>query len=118
MAPRVSGDLFDLDCQYLCHQCNCVTTRGKHLSAEVFRRYPYADIYSSRVDGHRDPPGTIILRGNPAVGHRYIVNLMGQYYPGSSRYANDTYQHREAWFQQCLLKITTLIPAGSSIGFP
>jgi hypothetical protein len=83
MIEIVTGDLFDSKEKYLCHQCNCVTNKAAHLAQSVFEHYPYADIYSARTEPSK--PGTIEIRGN-GQDQRYVIALLGQYYPGKSKY--------------------------------
>src|SRR4029079_3718629 len=104
---EVEGDLLECAESALCHQCNCVTTTGAHLSAAVFRRFPHADIYRTRTK--RDVPGTIVLRGDPSKAQRFVINMLGQLYPGKSRYANDSAEKRLQWFQSCLDGIGKLV---------
>src|SRR5574338_875912 len=117
MIEIVSGDIFDSTEKYLCHQCNCVTQKAAHLSKDVFARYPYADIYA----GRRQPnnPGTIEIRGN-GQDQRYIVNILGQYYPGNPKFplSNlDGVQAREKYFHKALLALAK-VPDLESVAFP
>lgn len=115
MVTEVKGDLLLHPAEYICHQCNCVTERSAHLSKSVFTRFPHADIYSDRKDGHRDEPGSIVVCGDGKT-ERYVVNLLGQYYPGRSRYNNDSPEKRLNWFSECL-EVLEIIDA-KSIAFP
>lgn len=113
----VAGSLFDATEQYVVHQTNCVTTKGAHLSADMFVRFPYADVYVDRLkSGKRDAPGSIIVRGD-GKEQRYVINAMGQFYPGKSRFNNDTQALRRPWFQSCLDEIGKLTNL-TSIAFP
>ncbi len=119
----VKGDLFDADEKYFCHQCNCVTQKSAHLAYDVFKHYPWADIYSERPERFNPPndgkPGNIVIRGN-GEDERFVINLLGQYYPGSPRFPDskqDGTKARETAFQQCLQKIAAL-PALDSVAFP
>lgn len=117
MIEIVSGDLFDAKEKYLCHQCNCVTQKSAHLSKDVFEKYPYADIYTGRTNP--STPGTIEIRGN-GQDQRYVISLLGQYYPGRPKYPNsnkDGTETREKYFHQCLLRIAR-IPNLESVAFP
>lgn len=129
MIKVVYDNLFNAKEKYLCHQCNCVTNKAAHLAKDVFSKYPYADIYSERqkMDGsiyieHKEPltkPGSIIIRGN-GLDQRYIINLLGQYYPGKPQYINrllDSPEIRENYFYKTLLCIAK-IPNLESIAFP
>lgn len=117
MIDIVTGDIFDAKEKYLCHQCNCITKRAAHLSKDVFEKYPYADIYAARQDP--DEPGTIVIRGN-GIDQRYVVNMLGQYYPGTPKYPTsdkDGTLAREKYFHQCLLALAK-VPNLDSVAFP
>ena len=109
--------------QYLCHQCNCVTQRAAHMAKSVFGRYPYADIYTGREE--HDEPGTIIVVGgdysDEGQGERVIVNMLGQYYPGSPRFLTspkDGYDARVEYFRSCLWEMTELLDTSKTFAFP
>jgi O-acetyl-ADP-ribose deacetylase (regulator of RNase III) len=113
----VTGDIFDAKEKYLCHQCNCVTNKAAHLSKDVFARYPYADIYAGRTQPNQ--PGTIEIRGN-GQDQRYVVNCLGQYYPGVPKYptsSKDGTLVREKYFHRCLLALAK-VPNLESVAFP
>jgi O-acetyl-ADP-ribose deacetylase (regulator of RNase III) len=119
----INGDLFDATEQYICHQCNSVTTVGANLAQSMFKRFPHADIYSCRKKPHIpedfELPGNIIIRGDGKT-QRYVINIIGQYYPGPSKYPNssrDGWSVRQAAFQTCLDKIAK-IPGLKSVAFP
>ncbi len=118
----VQGNLFDSDARYICHQCNCVTTIGAHLAASMFKRFPYADIYAERnhsVPKDETTLGNIVIRGD-GESKRFVVNLLGQYYPGKSRFSagiRDGHITREEAFQSCLEKISQ-IENLHSVAFP
>lgn len=118
---EMEGDLLEAKEEYLCHQCNCVTVRGAHLSGSVFARFPHADIYKERIGRQpaRDEPGNIVVRGG-AEGERLVINMLGQFYPGKARFANDTGVLRRGWFQSCLDRITDLATKSPirSLAFP
>jgi len=115
MIKVVQGNLFQSKETYLCHQCNCVTNRSKHLAKSVFTRFPYADIYSLR--GEHSQPGTIEIRGD-GKSQRFVIGMLGQYYPGRSKYPNasrDGTQARLTYFKDCLEKMESL---EGSFAFP
>jgi len=115
MFKIVEGNLFDCEETYLCHQCNCITNRSAHLAKSVFSKFPYADIYTHRKKP--DKPGTIILRGD-GISQPYVIGMLGQYYPGKSKYPNgkkDGYPARQAYFQSCLEQMEKLT---GSFAFP
>lgn len=117
MLKTIEDDLFTADAKYLVHQVNCISKRSAHLAKAVFSRYPYADIYSNR-DGP-SIPGTIIVCGN-GLDQRYVINLLGQYYPGKPKYpdsSKDGFEARKRYFYQGLWQISK-IPNLESIALP
>lgn len=117
MIEVVTGNLFKATEKYLCHQTNCVTNRAAHLSKEVFEKFPHADIYTKRE--FHDQPGTIIVRGNGA-DQRYVINMLGQYYPGNPKFPEakqDGTAARESYFLRCLGAVAK-IEKLESVAFP
>jgi len=120
----VNGNLFDSQEQYICHQCNAITAKAAHLAYSMFKRFPWADVYSPRLSYKIVPkigemPGNIIIKGN-GDSHRYVIALIGQYYPGKPKFPHSTKdgtQARETAFQRCLDEIR-LIPDLKSLAFP
>ena len=107
----VIGNLFDSDAQYICHQCNCLTKKGKYIAKDIFDKFKYANVYETREECHwkdaRDRPGTITVCGN-GKDERYVINMFGQYFPGIPRFPNSTvdgYEKRKEYFKQCLQAI-------------
>jgi hypothetical protein len=114
----VDKDIFESTEDYLCHQCNCVTTRAAHMAAAVFKKYPYADIYTRREG--QDEPGTIMVCGNKDKGQRQVINMLGQYYPGYSNSQSedgtlDSYKKRAEYFRSCLIHMSKM---EGSFAFP
>lgn len=117
MIEIITGDLFNATEKYLCHQCNCITNRAAHLAKDVFAKYPYSDIYTNRTEV--DKPGHIIIHGD-GLTQRYVVALLGQYYPGKSKYPEaelDGIFARERYFHQSLLRLAKVSNL-ESIAFP
>lgn len=112
----VRGNLLKAEEQYIAHQTNCVTNRSAHLSKSVFDRFPHADIYTNRKKHSK--PGTIVVRGD-GEDERFVINMLGQTYPGKPRYVDgrDGYLARERFFCLCLQKIAE-IPDLKSVAFP
>ena len=116
----VDGDLLDSTEQYICQQCNCLTTRTFGLSAAIAKKYPYANIYRGRKQP--DIPGTIKIVGN---GHdqRYIICMLAQYNKSKPNPLgkHDSFVDRQRWFRACLDRIGLLDRkdhALQSIAFP
>jgi len=145
MLHEIEGDLFESPEKYIVHQCNCVTTRAAHLAYHMFKRYPYSDVYTPRsgfgdklhadlllgnIDEapspqtiemmrQEDVPGDILIRGN-GKDQRYVIAILGQYFPGFVRYADsekDGFKARQRYFRSGLRKIAQ-IPSLESIAFP
>lgn len=114
----VDNDIFNSKEDYLCHQCNCVTSRAAHMAASVFKKYPYSDVYTGREK--HDKPGTIAVRGDKEKGKRLVVNMFGQFYPGYSNApggAVDGYDARAGYFRKCLIEMAKL-DSKASFAFP
>lgn len=108
----IKGDLLDATTDFICHQCNCVTKKGKGLSKAIFDKYPESNIYAPRlVNNYKDEPGTIKVINN-------VINIIAQYYPGKSRYANDTKEKRIEWFQTALDEINETYDGTYTFAFP
>jgi len=120
----VSGSLFDSTAKYIAHQCNCVTNKAAHLSADVFSRYPYADVYCTRVKEQnwrncRDKPGTIDIKGD-GLENRFVINMFGQIFPGKPKFPEsniDGYEARRFYFNNCLIAISKIKDL-ESVAFP
>lgn len=137
MLNEIEGDLFKSPEKYIVHQCNCVTTRAAHLAYHMFKQFPWSDVYSPRdgfgdkhhadslmkdiddVKPYHDIPGDILIRGN-GKDQRYVIAILGQYYPGFVRYTDsekDGIKARQKYFHQGLWKIAQ-IPSLESVAFP
>jgi len=121
----IEGDLLESEAQFIAHQCNCVSSSAAHLSRAVFERFPYSDIYSPRasVDKENRPiigeePGKIVIKGDGS-DERYIINIMGQLFPGMKfpDSSKDGTRAREGFFKEALSRIAQ-IPNLKSIAFP
>lgn len=114
--PKVEiiyGDLLDGDVarrsHVILHQCNCtmVARPAAGLAEEVFRKYPYSNIYSNSYWGRQ--PGQIIVStpSSQAWWKRHenwgpvVVALLGQKRPGGPS-TSDSYEQRVAWFREAL----------------
>jgi len=116
MLEIVTGSIFDSKEKYIVHQTNCITTRSAGIAKEIFDRYSYANLYSNRIKP--DTPGTIIVRGN-GLDQRYVIGLMGQYYPGKPKYPDaelDGIIARKKYFHKALMAIAR-IPDLESVAF-
>jgi hypothetical protein len=119
MFKIVTGDLMAATEMYICHQCNCISTRSAHLAYTMFKHYPHADIYSGRKKPNQ--PGTIKICGD-GEKERFVIDMLGQYYPGK-KYPNskkDGKKAREGFFQSCLNRMVDLYErtGSGSFAFP
>lgn len=117
MLEIITGSLFDATEKYICHQCNCVTNKAAHLAFDMFEKFPHSNIYAPRTSP--DKPGHIIIKGN-GQDERYVIALLGQYYPGKSKYPLSTLDGvpaREKYFYHSLLRLSK-VPDLESIAFP
>jgi O-acetyl-ADP-ribose deacetylase (regulator of RNase III) len=117
MIEIITGSIFNAKEKYIAHQCNCVTNRAAHLAKDMFAQFPHADIYSGRTSP--DKPGDIIIKGN-GDDQRYVIAMLGQYYPGFSKYPTsklDGIEARENYFYRALLRIAKITDL-ESIAFP
>ena len=119
MLQIVNGDLLESKCTIIAHQCNCKTQSAAGLSATIFAKFPYADVYSSRTTP--SIPGTVEICGNGRE-ERYVANMFAQRYPSVSKWKNDTSEMRQQWFRSCLDLIADFVMNSGlknvSVGFP
>jgi hypothetical protein len=113
----IEKSIFMSPSKYIVHQCNCVTNYAAHLAFSIFKQFPYADIYTNRTKP--DQPGTIIIRGD-GIQQRYVVSLLGQYFPGKPKYPTsikDGFDVRKLYFKKSLLELAK-VPDLESVSFP
>jgi len=112
----VAGDMLQSDCRYICHQCNCVTRNAAGLAAEIFHKFPWANVYYKQRYGEM---GRIIVSGD-GYNQRFVIGMFAQYYPGKAKYIDsplDGILARERAFATCLNSILKIEWLGS-VGFP
>ena len=120
---NIIGDLLDSDAEYIAHQCNTRTARGKNLAKSVFDRFPHANIYHrEHAKGHHSTVGTIEVCGGSYGSKdqsldRGVINMFAQKYPGKSKWDNDSYEKRLKWFRRCLYRIKEDLHNIRSIAF-
>jgi O-acetyl-ADP-ribose deacetylase (regulator of RNase III) len=117
MLDIVIGNIFDSKEKYLAHQTNCISKKSAGFAKDLFEKYNFADVYSNRTDPSQ--PGSIIISGD-GIDQRFIISLMGQYYPGKPKYPLSTLdgtKTREKYFHKALMSIAK-IKNLESIAFP
>jgi O-acetyl-ADP-ribose deacetylase (regulator of RNase III) len=108
---EVRGNLLEASEKYIVHQCNCKTTTPKGLSEQIFKKFPYANVYHEART-----PGTIKICGN-GKDKRFVVSLFAQNGPGKPT-SKETARQREKWFAKCLTELVNTIPKDSTVAFP
>ena len=66
-----------------------------------------------------EPPRKIVIKGN-GIDQRYVINMIGQWFPGRVKYPNsskDGYIARQKYFKNCLKEIMKIKDL-ESIAFP
>jgi len=122
----IRGDVRQSEARFIVHQVNSVTSTAAGLAAQIFRLFPWADIYSPRARALRpyrprpeELPGQIIVRGD-GESERFVINLVGQFYPGKPKNPDserDGYAARERAFAEALARVLE-IPDLKSVAFP
>jgi len=113
----INGNLLLAEEKYIVHICNCISKRAAYLAFDIFKKFPYADIYCGRTNP--DQLGNIIIRGN-GKDQRYIVALLAQFFPGNVRYPNsnlDGTKVRQKAFHKTLMKLAK-VPDLESVAMP
>jgi len=120
-----NSNLLESDAQYIVHQANCVTWKAAHLAYDIFKKFPYADIYEERYQkvmkdhNYTDKPGMIMIRGD-GNEQRYVIAILGQKFPGKPRAAEfeiDSFKKRQDYFFSGLQEIAKISNL-KSIAFP
>lgn len=107
----VNGDILETKCNFLMHQCNCISPYALGLAKKIFDKWPETNTYAGRanngggmryeslMEGYRS--GTYTIH-KIDIGFR-IVNMYAQFWPGPAL-ASDTGDERLKVFEQILLK--------------
>jgi hypothetical protein len=120
----VRADILGARDDYILQQCNCLCIRGHGLAATLAQRFEYANPYALRhpigtrnlaVVADRATPGSFSILYDPDQKQPAIINLFGQWRPGSvtAPYFHsypesdppETINIRERWFATGLTAI-------------
>ena len=123
----IEGDLLNAKETILCQQCNCVTMLSHGLTAQVAKKFPWADVYKRRkpktANCTSEPsiPGTIQIDHDPEEEYfegKTIIHMFGQWLPGipgkfypayqDLPKVNDGSADRIKYFKECLQKLDAL----------
>lgn len=115
MLKTITGDLIQAKEKYIVHQVNAVSHFAAGIAATIFEKFPYSNVYASRME--EDKPGDIIICGN-GKDERFVVNLVGQFYPGGpSESPIDNEKIRRDYFYKGLLRLAKINNL-ESVAFP
>ena len=101
----VEGNLLTMslgDNEYILHQANSKSKSGYGLAADIFKKYPQANIYKSGYTSRK--AGDVIIT-------KPVIALVGQQSPGKPT-ATETRDIRLVWFNQALNKLKSMINNG------
>ncbi|KAG9389470.1 swarming motility protein YbiA [Carpediemonas membranifera] len=114
----VHGDLLSFSkANSIAHQTNCKSTYAKGLATILFRRFPYADVYTNPSKAPTRTPGTITIHQDPMTKGKTVVNIYGQRYPGKPTPFEST-ANREDWFRQALKAMAEQQESIGTVAFP
>lgn len=102
----INKDILLSECDFIAHQCNCVTKKSRGLAKAIFDKYPQANTYSNNYNR---------ILGEISI-HGKIINMYAQKYPGGSK-SEKEYNDRLKYFKSCLKKINREFP-DKSIAMP
>ena len=122
------GDLLESNCDYICHQVNCMGKMNSGIAKQIREKWPIVFQNYMAKCNFSHPSGYIrpeVLLGdiqfvplyedyNKDIKHQQVINMFGQYGYG---YDGLRYTSYDA-FWSCLGKIKDSVPKGSTIGFP
>lgn len=120
---EITGNLLDIDTDYIMQQCNCVTVHAHGLSKAIGEKFPECRIYEKRrrlmhrncaIEEDRPEPGTFSITGR-------CINLFAQYRPGKPGVAylkkaypgkhDDGAVDRMRWFAEALERVGKHFPS-------
>jgi hypothetical protein len=101
IVETITGSLLDADCP-IAHQCNCVTKRAMGLSAQISKKWPWANVYGSLFKDKPRLPGTNrVIKKETVV----VICMFGQVNPGKPKKKPedpDSAESRLTYFKMCL----------------
>lgn len=109
-----NGDLFMSQSKYLCHQVNCLGKMGSGIARTVRNRFPTAyEEYRTFCQGANSPGMLLGKILQSECNGKTIMHMFAQERCGRHiRYTD------YAAFRECLRKIKSAVPTGSTIAFP
>lgn len=120
MVTYVKGDLLDSNCDYICHQVNCMGVMGAGIAKQIKGRYPEVyDAYRDRYDDYiqfnnESLLGSIDIVPISGKPGQHVINMYSQNKCGG---AGRRYTSYDA-FANALHHIRKAVPVEASIAFP
>ena len=115
MIHYINADLLDSDCNFICHQVNCMGKMGSGIAKQIRARWPEVyENYSRVVDFDMFGKAQILYIEDANIPYQCVVNLFAQQTYG---YDDNRYTSYDA-FWMCLNDLRLQIPEGSTIAFP
>ena len=130
MINVIKGNLLDSDCDYICHQVNCMGKMNSGVAKAIREKWPvvfkqYEELcdswhawahahYNKDPERHATRAMLGIAQLVPISETQTVINLFGQ---GSFGYDGKRYTSYDA-FWICLGEIKNNVPKGSKIAFP
>ena len=117
MVTHIKGNLLSSNCDYICHQVNCLGRMGSGIAKQIRDRFPevydsYIELCTNEYLKPEDLLGTIDIVG---VNAPYdVISIFGQMNYGFDGAVYTSY----IAFGHALEQIKEFIPEGSKIGFP
>lgn len=130
MINLIKGNLLDSDCDYICHQVNCMGKMNSGVAKAIRKKWPavfeeYKELceswhawahahYLQDPEQHAISAMLGIVQLVPISETQTVINLFGQGFYG---YDGKRYTSYDA-FWMCLGEIKNKVPKGSKIAFP
>lgn len=130
MIHEVKGSLLETNCDYICHQVNCVGKMNSGVAKAIREKWPvvfkeyeeeceswhaWAYAHFDKEPINRAAEAMLgMAQLVPISETQIVINLFGQ---GSYGYDSRRYTSYDA-FWMCLGRIREVVPQGSSIAFP
>ena len=124
MVQFVKGNLLESNCDYICHQVNCMGKMNSGIAKQIREKWPI--VYKNYMEKYNILNGvsSALLGDIQIVGlwedyyttdfHQSVINMFSQEHYG---YDGRRYTSYDA-FWNCLNLIKQTVPKGKIIGFP
>ena len=123
MVQFVKGNLLESNCDYICHQVNCMGKMNSGIAKQIREKWPI--VYKNYMEKYNILNGVssallgdiqFVNINTPGADERsqQVINMFSQEHYG---YDGRRYTSYDA-FWNCLNLIKQIVPKGSTIGFP